>query len=788
MPLLGISRLTGYIRSYPFLLIFALGCLWGVSSLFFPVEHQREILAPRGEGDRAYFGGGTVISQEFIAHRGISGIDIPLGSDRYPNTPLILHLRTALNSEDIAAVPLFSFSHNEVARFRFSPLWNVAGKILWVLEAPHAPEKSFWGYHEQDDSAFSEGKAYQNKRSIKGNLAFFEIWEYPRIATLTIDEQSLIKNLSSWERSSVILGIIGALAVLLFRRVPLSERSIIILSSILGFALHIWLGLYTPIIIDEGSYIQDVLQSSSSLLPFRDFLTKGPLYLFFLWLWSFIVPNAVLFWRLFSAIAWGLGGWWFWRILVESDIRPRSRIFASLLFILLPAAVSLTTPLLLQTASVSVSLLGILLVIRAVKTGRWHLAAWASFVFTVAFFMRVTAVLPALIAFLYILLFAKKGLKRRLLIPYILIGVFLCSAIFAVTAATIGIEKAAVTVNMEAFLISQNRQGRSETMQAGEPLLRTLTIESRLLWRSGIILLAPLFILPTLFIRRNRYLVATVLLVMLFAVCRSVLNTLVDTDFLLPKAAVFAELLILAISFIFPFITAMAVLLYGMKGFSTSWRVVGITVLWLVISVAAYSKWGRFRQSYLTEFVPQLAILAGIAFDGMYIVWRKIQPTWLSKFLIGLSIFLIAASISQGYSMARLYPHSGTIDQGSLVRIVELIHRYVPREEQIFTAQPVATALSGRGIVFGYSHPGWYREARFGTISESLRDLLFITPDAMTEYLATTVRFVLMDSRTDEIYFDGYPERREILKNMFEAVGAVYNEEAGDTYTLYRRR
>lgn len=787
-----IRRIEDAVRSYPLVFLLILFLFWCVFYAIFPAEYTRDILAPRGTGDRVLFGGGSVISQVFTPHRGLSGISIPLGSESYPDSPLLLHIRSSVQGEDIIVAPLFSF-HDEYAVFRFPPIWFPPAKAVWILEAPHAPNKSFWAYREKDESIFTEGKAFQNNRMLRGNLGFTEVWKSPRFTAFHATSAAPFLEIAPWEYQSMLFGIFSLLFYLVARRYSLSEKHIILIAIGVGFVLHLWLALLTPVIIDEGAYIQDALQSSSKLLPFKDFLTKGPLYIFAIWLWSFVVPNTLLAWRLFSAVIWAIGGWFFWKLTIEFNFRPRARLFAAAAFNLLPAAIALTTPLLLQTASTSAVVLALVLVLRAIRNQSRMLAMYSGIIFTAAFFVRITAVVPAAIAFLMYMLLARPGSKLKLALTYAGTGIVFFALLFAIATAILGLPKAAVLTNMEAFLISQNRQELNETAaESADGPIRALTIESRLFIRTGVLFLAPLVIFPLLFVQRKNLLWSAGIFTALFFVGWSVWIVLLDTNFLMPKTLPIAMMTILIVIFGIPFITGLAALLYTPEGvwkrYMPRWQMPLLVVLWLAMTVLAYSQWGRFRQSYLTEFLPQLALLLGISFDYMFDTWSKIKPRWMYHLLIAAFVFITGLSLYQGFAMASLYPHSGTVDQKSLVRIVRLIQENVPKGDMLFTAQPVATALSGRQIIFGYSHPGWYREAYFGTISNELRDLLFKKPEEITEYLKDEAPFVLTESRTDEIYFNDYPERQAILHEKFTAVGSVQNEMAGDTYTLYKRR
>lgn len=779
------------IESYPLLFLFFVFLAWCAFYLLYPTEYSRDVLAPRGVTDQVFFGGSTVVSQGFVPHAGISGITIPVGSDTYPDSPLLLHVRETIDGEDMMVVSNFSFQ-DEYAIFRFPPIWFVPEKAVWILEAPHAPKHSFWVYREKDASIFTEGKAFQNTKAVRGNLGFTEIWESPRFTAFGGSASAPLIQVEDFEYHSFLFGFLALIAYWVLRRYQWSEKTIVIVCIGTGFLLHLWLGMVTPLIIDEGAYIQDALQSSSHLLPFRDFLTKGPLYIFALWLWSFIVPHTVIAWRLFSAIAWVAAGWFFWKLTLEWELNKRSRLIATTAFSLMPAAIALTTPLLLQTASCAVAILGLVVALRSIKNNSVRHAMYAGILFTTAFFVRVTAVVPAFIAFLTYLMLAQRAWKFKLVSTYVGTGILLCAIVFGGAVLTIGVQKTAVLMNMEAILISQNRQGmNSENAETADSPLRATTIESRLFMRAGVLFLSSLVLFPLIFVNRKSLVLSAGILVALFFLAWKSMLTLIDTNFLMPKTLHTSIFLVIALLFGFPFITALSALLYNnsqtWKGYWKRWQMPVLILLWLFLTMFAYAKWGRFRQSYLTEFLPQLALLLGISLVYMIDTWKHIRPFWLYRVLATTLIFFTGVSFYQGLVIAERYPHSGTIDQKSLTSVVRLLQENVPAGDMVFTAQPVATAFADRQIMFGYSHPGWYREAYFGTIPESLRDLLFRRPEVITEYLRNEAKFVLTESRTDEIYFEDYPERQEILRTSFVEVDSA-NDMAGDTVTLYKRR
>ncbi|MBI3255350.1 MAG: glycosyltransferase family 39 protein [Candidatus Andersenbacteria bacterium] len=784
------SGFTNVVRRYPLLFLLGLCGIMAVAYVLYPVEETREALAPQGEGDRVYFGGDTTVTQEFKSEKGLTSISIPVGGNAPLPGPLILHIRPVDGDDDIAVSPIFSL-RDEVATFRFKAIKFTPQPGRWVLEAPHSPAQSFWVYREQDASAFTEGEAFVGSRIMRGNFGFSQVWTRPRIlSSQRLFEPALV---GWWMRGAAVLGLLGAIVWYLTPvkyRDKLWRREIWVLSGILalGFLLHMDFAASMPIVNDEGAYIQDVMQMDGRLLPFRDYLTKGPAYLACLWLWHLIIPNTMLAWRLFSAIAWVLAGIGFWLCMKEWGLNPKARISASAAFSLMPAAISLTVPLLLQTASVPVSLFALWLVLRAVNSQSSYVMAASAALMGLGFFIRVSTVVPAFMGLMLIVVLAKPRLK--LVAVYVVTGVLLFSVVFGAGVAVMGLEKAAIMVNAEALLISRTRQEKIEAASVREPLIRSVVIESRVLWRAGLPYMAALLIWPVIFMTR-RYLTLTGMLGVLgMYIVWQVWMTLVDTDYLLPGNYWFLQQFIVLSVAILPLVALVVSLLYQPAGplLSKEHRASLFALFWLVATGFIYGQWGRFRQSYWVEFLAALSLLLGLVGVSVATTWSHTKPHWLRISGNALFFILSMAWVLQGYGMAWKYPHTGTVAVTSLHDMVGIIRDIVPRGEVLFTAQPILTAFAERPIMFGYSHPGWYREARVGSLPVAMRDLLFLPPEAITDYLRTEARYVFLDHRTDEIYFDGYPERRQLLADLFLPVGSVGNDVDGDTWVLYRRK
>jgi hypothetical protein len=774
------KRLVAILGTFVLLLV-----LW----LLVPLQREQVVLAPHEEGARHLFGGGKAVAQEFIPPRGLAHIVIPMGSLTLPSGPLLLHLRTELLGTDIRTSTVFALDDNEQeVRFSFAPLIAPPKKVFWILEAPHTASQHVWVYREQDAHAFPGGRAFAGHRPTKGNFGFTLHYYEPMY-------QHVLRTLraaNSWEQLSFVVGFVGALTVVSAASfvLPLLKRfkkGIVLVVALVGVGAHLFFITHFPVINDEGAYIQDVLQAEPHFLPFRDFLTKGPLYLFLLKLWQLLIPHTIIFWRFLSAISWGVTTYLFSRLLQTLQFPVAAQLLAVLFMALLPAALSLTTPLLLQNTSGLFVIGALYLLVLGIRRQHDRFIVGAALLMAAAYFIRVSSIVPMFIAGLFIIFLARQRILRMLFLYGGTLAITML-AVFVLSAMIMGVSKTAVLFNLEAFFISQQR---AEVLpEEAELPIRLFLANSQLLWRTAPLLLSGLLLWPILSLRRWEPFSVVALILVLVPLIYLTLGHLVDMEYLLPDKfplvravllglVVFLPLGWLCIQVVLPTFPAVA---------SSLPRVLLLCILWLVGLVVAYGQWGRFRHSYIVEFLPPLIVVASWSFITLAERWRAVSPRFLRSVGSVLVLTLGGASIMQGMVLAYNYPHTGNIDQGELAAVVSLVQQYVPAREPLFTAQPVVTAFAKRPIIFGYAHPGWYREERLGIVSSSLRKLFFMEPQQLTEYLRTQARFVLNDRRTEEVYFDGYPERKQILEESFEELGRVENTLTGTPFVLYQRK
>lgn len=784
------QNFEAWVSEHPLLFAMTVASALALLALLAPVERQQQALAPESEGARVYFGAGESIGQAFRPLPSVEEIRVPVGKTDGTSGPLILHLRAEYFGEDIRSAAIFTPDPDtENVVFRFESLPRPPEKLLWVLEAPHGPRKAYWVYHEQDASAFPDGSAWLSGRELRGNVAFTQAGQWTQLragATLAF------LSAQRWELQSLGIFLVGTLLFLSFAgRVKVSRVSGRMWVGGLMFAtilLHAWLAARLPLIIDEGAYLQDAAQTTGTFWPLRDFLTKGPAYVLLLKLWQALVPDTLTAWRLFSALSWA-------GVIGSGVLLARrfgfsrlAQLFLGGMLALLPGVLSPTSLLLLQVTSTLFATLALLSLAKGAQEKRWKFLAAGALLMTLGYLTRSSTVAAGLAGAVLVWVVTPGRLSEwrprlRAVGIYIGTGLLLMAAVGGAALFAMGPEKTVVMFNLEAFTI-----GKLQAAQAGpaEPIVRWFTQAMQILWLGGSWLLAGIVALPLLLVRRLPGWTRLLALGFCSVVAVNMFYHLSDMGYLLPGVLLPTRITMLMIVFGIPLGWLLYSLTAEKKGDDTIasafWPWFFVCGVWLAGLVILYRGWGAYRAQYVVEFLPPLALLsAAVLAEGWQALGRR--PLWQAA-LVGLFL----ASWWQGMSLLITRPVSGTVTQEAIREVAGLVTREVPVGEEIFTAQPIVTAASGRPIVAGYSHPGWILYARLRKVPESLRQIYFAEPEEITRWLEEEIDYVVTEPRTNEVYFDYSPERQAILQEKFELVGEVPNDLTEEPFRLYRRR
>lgn len=747
-----------------------------------PVSVEERVLAPQEKENQYFFGDNRAVGHEFAPQSGLAKVRIPVGVKEGVEGPLLLHIREDFFGPDIRQATQFEIEegHN-VVDFKFRRILNPPEKLVWVLEAPHSPGRSHWVYREKDENAYTAGNALYHNVTVVGNFSFDLVYKQIAIKSVPL---SYFAGYQYWELYAIVIGLVGAIvSALLIKRMNIHQhhKLILLLLILISFGVHVWFSARLPVINDEGSYVQDVQQSTLNFWPLRDFLTKGPIFLLVLKAWVSVVPHSYVAWRLLSAVAWAFVIFLSYLLAKKLKFSETQRLLAASLLALLPAANVLTSTVLLQPVSVALGLAALLLFIQAKEKQTFKAFVLSSLVFVLAYLARASTITLLPVFFVLFLLNSENKKKDFIAWTSGLLAIFTMAVLLS--AGLIGWQKTAVFFNAEALLISNERVASGEI--ESEPVIRQITQNFTVLWQGGSVLLLGIIAFLVALISRKRFWIPLLGGLPLFAIIYITYFHLSDMAFLLPSRLPVSRIFQLAIVFVLPAVFFLNNFLQKTEKRSVKIKKNLLVVfVWLASLMILYLRWGNFRQSYVIEFLVPLSLLAAWAVTAVHHSWSLKGAAW-SRVSFAAWVFLLIAAGAQGYRILAEWPLTGSMSLTGIKEVSQVLQDHVPQDQEIFTAQSAVTALSGHRIINGYAHPGWYLYEKEEAFPQSLREIYFIDPELLTEDLKTAAA-VLLERRTQQVYFAKYPDRQKILAEQFELVAEI-DSGASDPYLVYLR-
>lgn len=489
-----------------------------------------------------------------------------------------------------------------------------------------------------------------------------------------------------------------------------------------SFFLHLWLIPRLNIVEDESAYMQDAAQITAHFLPFREFGgTKGPVWLFLFKGWQFIAGQTIFASRLFSSLAHVGSILIVWKLMMSFGQSKRAAGIAVVLWGLSAVAVSLSTNI-THIPLELVCILGGFYLLRRQGASSIVLAAlllWA------ALLMRASAVAfaPAIAVLLW-----QRPDRVKAIGLFVAAGIVLVIGTVAVVYPLYGWPKTAFFFNLDATLIAGNQRAAYAPARPVSAL--TAFQEAAMpLFRDGLSVLVPAFLLPFLFVWR----------------------------------------------------------MYTKQEWPRG--LIVLIVVWIGSFWAFYKAWGRTPTPfYPLESTPALALASALVIES-FLAWSEKHRQGLVAGMV--CALLFAADLTGSYREIPLQQYRGTVEVPAAKAVGEILTREVPLGEAIFTAQPIFPFLANLPLYGGYTHPGWYLSERAGIIPAEIRRVFLPDFDILVRSVARDVNWIVVDWRTADVYFNGgtpvTKEMRDLLEKNFELVAKVPNPASRDIM-IYRRK
>lgn len=213
--------------------------------------------------------------------------------------------------------------------------------------------------------------------------------------------------------------------------------------------------------------------------------------------------------------------------------------------------------------------------------------------------------------------------------------------------------------------------------------------------------------------------------------------------------------------------------------------------LWAGGLVLFYMNWIKFHANYIAEFLPPLAVTAGL---GAWLLWQRLHlgPVWLKEIrwrraaraIIGLALAVVilwSATLSNYITFH--YPHTGTLDLGAIKQAALWAKANIPIDQPIFTGAAAVPYESGHRVALDIAHPRWYAYEFTRTDTERLNT--FLPPAEAMVQAFRDAQWVLMDSQTGFSFIQEYSMIEKSVNDDFVPVKVI--ENGSNPLTFYRR-
>lgn len=360
--------------------------------------------------------------------------------------------------------------------------------------------------------------------------------------------------------------------------------SILFLVVALSVFIHMKFIRSMQITNDEGAYLYDALNIRNGLIPYRDFLTKGLLFVYPLSIFTYLGPNSFVAGRFMNVVVSVLTAMVL--CLLTKRTFPKYKdigFIAFFIYLLFPVTILFTSYIQIQPFQVLFSCLSLLLAIKSVQEKKHLYILFSGLVLGLGYFVRVTSI--AIIPLIVYLLFSTKLEKKIRYLTLFFFGFFLVITIFSVCGLKIyGFNK---TLDMLGFEMA--KQAGSQKQQAIvnsnfsflKQLLKDFANESKILFKEGLLLTIATFLL--------------------------ILSNLIK------------------------FIRTKKVL-----------NIDYLSSVWIFLTVIMYFTWIKFRTPYLVEFLPAMVISLSVVLSYILrlikdkfiiiIFWALILISFLTKY------------------------------------------------------------------------------------------------------------------------------------------------------------
>lgn len=515
---------------------------------------------------------------------------------------------------------------------------------------------------------------------------------------------------------------------------------------------------------DEGNYLYDAKLMLEGFVPFKDYVTRSPLYLCLLAISIKLFGTTLTAGRVVSLIS-SVGTTVLLYFLAKELYNKRTGLAAALIYALLPFTVFWSSIIKTEPTVAILNMLAIYLFVLGLKRRNNFFIICGGAVVALAILVRESAlgllVIQVTFAYVYLSFQSKSSFKRKLsstlsIALHIMAGILFVYVLILIIAVSFGLFDSIAPFFSKFRGLLHNRSSNLFSLHALHHvrdgflnLISTSLVEGFLEELAGPLVLGLLFIALALKGGRSRL---SVFLTSLFCIGFGFFAYKVVTTHLLGLYPRYRFLLLFLL-----LVATIAVIYFHQAPnlFASN----ALMLVWLVTYCCIYITHHKFHLMYFYEIMPVLCIMIAATFTTTVDVRFKDVLVSAMLFTLLISSFFTLKYYYSTHGLFRSWsPHT-------VFKVSEYLQSMTEENDEIFTGSTIFVFCASRRLVRNISHPILYRDFS----EEELHSLGYPSPEEIMKYMARErVRYVINDRRTWTCFYKRYPKLELFVdKNYF---------------------
>lgn len=540
------------------------------------------------------------------------------------------------------------------------------------------------------------------------------------------------------------------------------EKSVylLLLIAAIGFLIRLFVIKVAWVDGDEGNYLYDAKLLLEGLVPYKDYLTRSPLYLVMLAIPIKVLGTTLIAGRIISTLSAAATTILLY-FLGKELYNKRVGLLSSLVYALLPFAIFWSSVIKTEPNVAVFNVLALVLFLRALKSQRGIYFVLSGFVIGLAILIRESALVILFVEIIFmggLFVMRSSSFPRKGAVDFLKNAFFIVSGtgflylLFLVPVVLFGFSPALGGFAGKFLGLFTDRLTHLPSLvRSGVVNMYTASLREGFLREGpGIAVAVALFVglaLKRAFPRASFFFKLIFCSGFILLALRLLVSGALNATPLYKLSLVLFLLLACII----------VVRLDQQPGFIASNM---LLVVWVGVLLLPYISHYDFHLMYFYEFLPAACVMIGAILGSLD------DSAYKNALIGGFAILLIALSSFTANYYRESHGLFRSWSPSTVTKVSKYIGGKTRESEEIFTASTIFVFAADRKLVMNVSHPIIY--SLDSMTPQALHSLGYPSAKEIIEHMkANKVRYVLNDNRTEYSFFFRHPELQRFVENSY---------------------